>query len=119
MSDAPVPTTVTTEIKGDTLHISANSKLLDDDILKAITRAADQQAPENGPVTRILLDLTPIQFVPSLALGLLVQLNTRCRSRKQKLALAGVSTQVRKVFAVTRLDRVFEFVSDPNALAPP
>ena len=97
------------EKTGQTLIARPQAKFIDDQQLKALAQAIDQNAGPNSGVSLIVLDLSRVQLLPSLALGLLVQLSTKCKSRQQKLKLAAVQAQVRKVFAITRLDRVFDF----------
>jgi len=62
-----------------------------------------------------VLDLASINFLPSMSLAGLVRLATEFRSRKQRLVVAGLQPQVREVFVVTRLDRVFELQDDVAA----
>jgi anti-anti-sigma factor len=62
-----------------------------------------------------VLDLEKVQLLPSLALGLLVQISHKCKARQQKLKLAAIQPAVRQVFAITRLDRVFEFAATVEA----
>src|SRR5690349_6310297 len=100
MSETTAAPTVTVETAGDALTLRTQSKLLDDDLLKAVNRAVDQRAAAGSGITRVVLDMSPVRLVPSLALGLLVQHISRCRSRNQKLALAGVDPQVRLVFSI-------------------
>ena len=50
-----------------------------------------------------------------MALGLLLQASTKCGSRRQRLKLAGLQPQLRRVFTITRLDRVFQFADSVEA----
>jgi anti-anti-sigma factor len=59
-----------------------------------------------------VIDVSKVSFMPSLSLGLLVRLATEFRSRKQRFILTGLQPQVREVFVLTRLDRVFELQDD-------
>jgi anti-anti-sigma factor len=63
----------------------------------------------------VVLDLSRVAILPSLALAFLMQLNSRCARRGQTLKLAAVQPQVRKVFAHTRLDEVFQFADSVEA----
>jgi len=89
--------------------------MMDDDQLKALTRAVDDEARTNSGISLVVLDLSKVAIVPSLALGLLVQMANKCRARQQKLVLAGVQPQVRQVFSITRLDRIFQFAESAEA----
>jgi anti-anti-sigma factor len=85
-----------------TLH----RKLLDDDLLQdlvpAITEALDR-TPQH-----VALDLSEVQYLPSLAIGTLVRLNYDVEKRHQRLVLIGLQDNVKKVMALTHLDRLFE-----------
>jgi anti-anti-sigma factor len=114
MSDAPA-TPVTIEKRDNAVIARAQKKLLDDDELKTLTQLVDKAASDETGTSLVVLDLSPVRIVPSLALGLLVQMSQRCRARQQRLKLAGVQPQVRQVFSVTRLDRLFEFAETVEA----
>ena len=114
MSDAPA-TPVTIETRGFAVVARAQKKMLDDDEMKAMSQLVDKAASAEPGITLVVLDLSPVRIVPSLALGLLVQISQRCRARQQRLKLAGVQPQVRQVFSVTRLDRLFEFAESVEA----
>jgi anti-sigma B factor antagonist len=90
--------------------------MLDDESLRALSQAIDEKAGAAASgVSLVVLDLSRVQLLPSLALGLLVQMSSKCKARQQKLKLAAVQQQVRQVFAITRLDRVFEFAPSVDA----
>ena len=63
----------------------------------------------------VVLDLAKVNFMPSMSLAALVRLVTEFRSRKQRLVLAGLQPQVREIFMLTRLDRLFELQDDVAA----
>lgn len=65
--------------------------------------------------TPVVLDLTRVNFMPSMSLAALVQLSNEFRNRHQQLMLAGLPPQIRDVFVVTHLDRLFEFHEDVEA----
>ena len=101
MSDAPA-LPVTIETRGP-------------DEMKAMSQLVDKAASAEPGITLVVLDLSPVRIVPSLALGLLVQVSQKCRARQQRLKLAGLQPQVRQIFSITRLDRLFEFVDSVEA----
>jgi anti-anti-sigma factor len=117
MSDAPAPATpsVPVEIRGNALIAQPQVKLMDDQSLKALTDAIEKHAGPGSPICLIVLDLSHVGLLPSLGLGLLVQISAKCKSRQQKLKLAAVQPRVRQVFSITRLDRVFEFADSVEA----
>lgn len=111
---------ITVETVGDTLVARAQAKLLDEDALEALAEAIDQASEAGTPGTpalfpRVVIDLASVSILPSSALGPLVQIADRCQARKQELTLAAIQPQVRRVFAITRLDHVFQLVPNLEA----
>jgi anti-anti-sigma factor len=84
-------------------------KMMDDRVLKSLAQAIEQSAGADKGVTVVVLDMARVQIVPSLALGLILQISKTCRINHQRLKLASVMPQVRQVFSITRLDRLLEF----------
>ena len=110
MSDIP------SEIRDATLIVAPQTKMMDDEQLKALSTTIDKQAgASSSGISLVVIDLSKVHLLPSLALGLLVQISSKCKARQQKLKLAAVQPAVRQVFAITRLDRVFEFASTVDA----
>ncbi len=62
-----------------------------------------------------VIDLARVNFLPSMSLAALVRLCSEFRARQQRLILAALQPQVRDVFLVTRLDRLFELADDVAA----
>ena len=63
---------------------------------------------DGTPDPYVVLDLSGISYASSSALGALVALNRRLRSRGGRLALSGLCPVVAAALAVTRLDTLFE-----------
>lgn len=91
------------------------AKMMDDETLHAMIRLVDDASAEAPAVPLVVVDLSRVNILPSLALGLLVQMNDKCRARGQRLTLAAVPVLLRRVFAITRLDRVFQFADTVEA----
>jgi anti-sigma B factor antagonist len=107
---------IESETRGSALIVSPQAKMMDDQQLKALSSAIDAGAgAANSAISLVVIDLSKTQLLPSLALGLLVQISSKCKARQQKLKLAGVQPAVRQVFAITRLDRVFDFAPNVEA----
>jgi len=118
MSDTPdktAPVTVEKTADGNAIVARANVKMMDDEALKTLTRLVDDACTGGGGVQLVVIDLSKVTIVPSMALGLLVQMSNKCKAREQRLKLAGVPPQVRQVFTITRLDRVFQFADSVDA----
>ncbi|MCA9241251.1 MAG: STAS domain-containing protein, partial [Planctomycetales bacterium] len=61
------------------------------------------------------IDFSPVQFMSSSMLGKLVKIHKNCKEYKAKLKLSGVSDDIREVFKITRLDKLFDFEKDIEA----
>lgn len=64
---------------------------------------------------KIVLDLKGTEIVDSTALGAIVKVHTSLQTTGGSLALAGVGDGIRRVLAMTRLDRVFTLVASVDA----
>ena len=62
--------------------------------------------------SELLVDLQAVRFVDSSGLGALVSGFKNASSRNGNLKLAGLQLQVKSMFELTRLHRVFEIFSD-------
>jgi anti-sigma B factor antagonist len=60
----------------------------------------------------LLVDLQAVRFVDSSGLGALVSGFKNASSRNGNLKLAGLQLQVKSMFELTRLHRVFEIFND-------
>jgi len=115
MSETSDRTPVTVERRGEAVVARAQARHLDDEALKGLMRSIDEASGTAGGIRLVVLDLSGVSMLPSMALGLLVQINGKCKAREQRLKLAGVSAQVRQVFSITRLDRAFQFADSVDA----
>ena len=115
MSETPEkPAPVTVQRTGSTVVARAHVKMMDDEALKTLRRLVDEASGAGG-VQLVVIELSKVTILPSMALGLLVQISNKCKSREQRLTLAGVPPLVRQVFSITRLDRVFQFADNVEA----
>ena len=58
--------------------------------------------------TRVVLDLSRVDFVDSVGLGIIVSALKRVRARGGELVVAGAVPRVRALFELTRLDEIIE-----------
>jgi anti-sigma B factor antagonist len=61
-----------------------------------------------GGAKNVLVDLSQVRFIDSSGLGALVSGFKNSVSHRGRLALSGLQEQVRSMFELTRLHRVFE-----------
>lgn len=71
-----------------------------------------------GKIDRLVIDFGSLQQVSSAALGKLIKLMNHADRVRGKLKLCGLHADLRHVFRLTRLDRVFDmYETDAEALA--
>ena len=64
----------------------------------------------------VVLELSGVIFLQSLALGALLRILTECRTREQPLFVVGLNSDLKELFRVTRLNQVFRIVADVPAV---
>ncbi|MBI2345488.1 MAG: STAS domain-containing protein [Deltaproteobacteria bacterium] len=62
-------------------------------------------------VCRFVLDGAALQFVDSMGLGVLISLMRRVRPQEGEVKIAALTDDVRSIFEITRLHRVFDICS--------
>ncbi|MBF2035479.1 MAG: STAS domain-containing protein [Leptolyngbyaceae cyanobacterium T60_A2020_046] len=60
----------------------------------------------------LLIDLKDITFVDSSGLGMLVVVLKKVRASKKQMYVCSINDQVRMLFELTSMDRVFEVLQD-------
>jgi len=60
----------------------------------------------------ILIDLSPVEFLSSAALGMLGMIHRKTWAAKGRLKLCGIRPEVLQVFQVTKLDSLFDIHDD-------
>jgi anti-sigma B factor antagonist len=76
------------------------------DVLELLNKSTEE---------RVILDFRNVQFMTSSMLGKLVLIHKKCKEFKVKLKLAAISTDIRQVFKITKLDKLFEIEADEAA----
>jgi anti-sigma B factor antagonist len=84
---------------------------MDDAIIEQMQEQVTAAAAQ-GPALPVILDMSQVEYVPSMGLGALVGLMRRLRQDGHRFLLAGLQPEIRKLFAITRLDKLFEFRSN-------
>jgi anti-sigma B factor antagonist len=84
---------------------------------EAALMEAYQQA--SGPQTRaIVLNFSPLEYMNSTGIGLLVTLLVRAQRQGQRMLAYGLSDHYRQILSLTRLDEAIGIVeSEADALA--
>jgi anti-sigma B factor antagonist len=105
---------VTVEKHGNAIVAALNVKLLDDQSLKLLRQVIDQ-ALEDQTISPLVIDLSRVELLPSLGLGIIVKLAGKCTSANRTLKLAALRPQVRQVFSITRLDGLLNLTDTVEA----
>src|SRR5690242_430809 len=102
------------EKRNHALIARVNSKNPSELEMDALGRAIDQAATD-AAITLIVIDLSNVEYLPSLGLGAMIQIYKKCQVRQQRLKLAALNRELRRIVCVTRLDRIFELVDTVEA----
>lgn len=62
--------------------------------------------------TDLVVDFSGVEFIDSSCLGVLVSLAKKLREQKGDIKISRLSSDVKSIFQITRLDRVFEIFDD-------
>lgn len=73
---------------------------------------------DNRAVRKLVLDFANVRFLSSSALGVLITAQKKISAIKGQLILCGLRDELKKVFTISRLDKLFKFAkSEEEALA--
>jgi anti-sigma B factor antagonist len=61
---------------------------------------------------RVILDFRNVKFMSSSMLGKLVQVHKKAGEFKVKMKLCSIDPEIRQVFKITKLDKLFDIESD-------
>ena len=67
---------------------------------------------DSRPNPRLLISFTNVDHLSSAALGTLITINNRVRTRDGQLRLANIDPQIHEVFKITKLDKLFQIHED-------
>lgn len=68
-----------------------------------------------GGTEKLLIDLSNISFVDSSGLGALVMVLKKVRAAQKEMYVCSINDQVRMLFELTSMDRVFQVLPDRTA----
>jgi anti-sigma B factor antagonist len=87
--------------------------ILDSTQAESFRLAVDEALAEGVDV--ILIDLKQITFIDSSGLGSLVMVLKKVRALERKMYICSINDQVRMLFDLTGMDRVFDLLPDRSA----
>ena len=106
---------MSTEEVGKDLVIMVNEKRIDAAV--AVVFKQKMQDMAKHPASRVVLDLSQVEFLDSSGLGAIVGAMKQL-GQDRKLDLAGLTPTVEKVFRLTRMDTVFKIYPGRSAALP-
>jgi anti-sigma B factor antagonist len=110
MSEQSPPVSVVTE-KDIRIVEFTNNKILDEANIVEIGATLNAMIDEiERP--KLLLDFATVDHLSSAALGMLINANNRIKQRNGMLRLANIKPQIREVFTITKLDKLFRILPD-------
>lgn len=65
-----------------------------------------------GGVTKLVVDLSGVDFLDSSGLGALVACLRKAREKHGDIKLAGLRPEVKSIFEITRVSRLFQICAD-------
>ncbi len=103
---------ITTAIRDGILCIQIDDvRLLDEQKIEKLEHELDA-AIDASTEGRVILDFSKVQFMSSSMLGKLVKTQKKVTGYKAKMKLASVSPDIKEVFKITRLDKLFSIEPD-------
>jgi len=91
-----------------------DKKILDENNIQMIGEDLFRLVDELGR-KKVLLNFSNVEFLSSAVLGKLVSLNRKLQAVRGKLILCGISKEIREVFEITKLDKLFTIHKEEQA----
>ncbi len=91
-----------------------DKKILDEQNIQMIGDDLFRLVDELGR-RKILLNFKKVEFLSSAALGKLITLNRKVQAVRGKLILCSITAEIREVFQITKLDKLFTIHAEEQA----
>jgi len=112
MSSQPQRRRLEVEKIGDiTVASLKERKILAEEQIQVIGEQLLSLANESGRM-QLLLNFHNVEYMSSAVLGMLVTLNKKIKAAGGKLVLCNIDPQIREVFEITKLDKLFVIRSE-------
>ncbi|MGQ9575647.1 MAG: STAS domain-containing protein [Thermoguttaceae bacterium] len=89
----------------------AQTKIVDNLAIEQMYEAI-KAALDKGEEPNILIDFRQVKFFSSAALGMLIRVHKRCKEFRLGLKLCNIAPDIRQVFKITGLQKLFEIHPD-------
>jgi len=100
------------ESNGEILTIYINElRLLDEMTIQQVYKEV-MSVVEKTQEPNVLLHFGRVSFMSSSALGMLIRVHKKCKEFKIALKLSNISPNIREVFKITGLEKIFEIYTD-------
>jgi len=86
-------------------------KILDETSIQEMGQEMFSLVEEQGR-KNILLNFTNVEFLSSAALGKLITLDKKVKANQGKLKLSNIRPEIYEVFAITKLNKLFDIKDD-------
>jgi anti-sigma B factor antagonist len=96
---------------GVTVATLRTPSLVDELTIEAVGKELFALVDERA-VTKLMVDFRSVSFLSSQMIGVLVSLHKKSREIDGELVLAGMRPSLKKVFEITRLDKIMTFAKD-------
>jgi len=115
MSQPPRRRRLEVEDIGDVTVVNfVDRRILDEQNIQIIGEQLFSLVDEVGR-RKILLNFGNVEFLSSAALGKLITMNRKVQAVRGKLVLCNISKEIREVFEITKLDKLFTILPDEQA----
>ncbi len=91
-----------------------DKKILDEGNIQIIGNQLFGLVEEDGRM-KIVLDFTNVEYLSSAALGKLITLDKKVKKARGKLRLCSIRPEIYEVFAITKLNKLFDIREDQEA----
>lgn len=95
------------------IHVMHCGGSLDADTVSAFKKIAYELVGKGAK--QFVIDCTNLTFIDSMGLGVLISLLRRVRTNDGDVKVAALSDEVKTIFEITRLHRLFDVCADSNA----
>ncbi|WP_291169810.1 STAS domain-containing protein [Gimesia sp.] len=102
------------EVSDVTIAKFIDKKILDEGNIQIIGTQLFGLVDEDGR-KKIILDFSNVEYLSSAALGKLITLDKKVKKAKGKLKLCSIRPDIYEVFAITRLNQLFDIAETQEA----
>ncbi len=104
-----------TTLSDDVLIVDfQQTKILDQNTVESIG-AELQNIAGSTKSQKIIVDMNRIELMTSTMIGQLVSFNKKCTNRKVAVNFCNLTSQIKELFKITKLDSVFKISADREA----